>query len=117
MDNGELAALEQLCGTPGVLGAWLAQASGGLVRTAGVPGYGPGELAPVAAAAHRILSGAGAGILELELEGGRLRAELVEDWVLVVLTGPGADRAWVRMSCEVARPSLREARRTRPRSA
>lgn len=112
-----LAALEQLCGTPGVLGAWLAQASGNLVRSAGTPGYGPGELAPVAAAAHRILSGAGAGILELEFQGGRLRAELLEDWVLVVLAGPGADRAWVRLSCEVARARLREARGTRPRGA
>lgn len=112
-----VAALEQVCGTPGVLGAWLAQSSGSLVRSAGAPGYGPRELAPVAAATHRILSGAGAGILELEFEGGRLRAELVEDWVLVVLTGPGADRAWVRLSCEVARARLREARGTRSRRA
>lgn len=112
-----LAALEQLCGTPGILGAWLAQASGSLVRRAGVPGYGPGQLTPVAAAAHRILSGAGAGILELEFEGGRLRAELVEDWVLVVLAGAGADRAWVRLSCEVARARLREERGTRHRRA
>jgi hypothetical protein len=108
------AALEQLRGTPGVVGAWVGHVSAGLVGSAVPSGYGPAQLMPVLAAARRILSASGGGSLELEFQGGSLQAEEVEDWVLVVLTTSGADRAWVRLSREVARARLREARREGP---
>ncbi|HWP34663.1 MAG TPA: hypothetical protein VNM66_03620, partial [Thermodesulfobacteriota bacterium] len=78
------------------------------------PGYAEAELSAAAAAAHRLLAGAGAAAVEAEFEQGRLRVELVDDWVLLVLLAPAADPSWVRLSCDVTRARLREARRVRP---
>lgn len=117
MDAGKLAPLDGLRKTPGIVAAWLAESSGTLLGGAGPPGSGSGALTSVAVAARRMLSAAKADVVELEFQGGQLRADSVGDWVLLVLTAPGADLAWVRMSCEVARARLREVRRTAAQGA
>lgn len=111
MSNALAAALEPLRRTPGVVGAWVARASAGLIQSTAPPGYAPEELAAAAAAAHRLLKEAGAAAVEADFERGRLRVEGVEDWVLLVLSASAADPSWVRLSCDVARARLREARR------
>lgn len=118
MEGGKLAPLDELRNTPGIVAAWLAESSGRLLGGAVPPGAGSGPLASVGAAMRRMLSAAKGDVLELAFQGGRLRADAVEeDWVLLVLAAPGADLAWVRMSCEVARARLREVRRTAARGA
>lgn len=117
MPAGKPALLEELRRTPGIVAAWLAETSGTLLEGAVPPGSGAGALRSVGAAAARMLGAAQADVVELEYQGGRLRADSVGDAVLLVLTAPGADLAWVRMSCEVARARLREVRRTAARGA
>jgi predicted regulator of Ras-like GTPase activity (Roadblock/LC7/MglB family) len=117
MDGDMLASLEELRKTPGVVAVWLAQTTGAVLGGVVPTGVPSGGLTAVVAAAGRILSTVEADVVELEYQGGQLRVDVVEAAVLVVLTAPGADLAWARLSCEVARARLREARRTATRTA
>jgi len=109
MDERLLAALDEVRTAPGVNAAWVARVSGGPLIGSPPRGVSPADLAQATAAAQRLLAASG-GPVEMEFEAGTLRAELIDDLLLQILTTPEADQAWVRMSCEVTRARLREAR-------
>jgi len=109
MDERLLGALDEVRTAPGVSAAWVSRAAGEPVIGTPPRGVSAADLALVTAAARRLLGASGSAV-EMEFEAGTLRAELVDDLLLQILTAPEADQAWVRMSCEVTRARLREAR-------
>jgi hypothetical protein len=109
MDERLLGALDEVRTAPGVSAAWVSRTAGGPIIGTPPRGCSAADLGSVAAAAQRLL-GVSGGPVEMEFETGTLRAELVDDLLLQILTTPDADQAWVRLSCEVTRARLREAR-------